>query len=50
MRGDELRATFDQQASGYDKQWAKLAPIGDGLHFLLESVFTELLTTLEFYA
>jgi tRNA (cmo5U34)-methyltransferase len=42
MSGDELRATFDQQASGYDKQWAKLAPIRDGLHFLVESVFAEL--------
>lgn len=42
MRSDELRAVFDQQASGYDKQWAKMAPIRDGLHFLLESVFAEL--------
>ena len=42
MRSDELEATFDQQASGYDKQWAKLAPIRDGLYFLLESVFFEL--------
>lgn len=42
MRSDELITAFDQQASGYDKQWGKLAPIRDGLHFLLESVFTEL--------
>lgn len=42
MRSDELRAAFDQQASGYDKQWAKMAPIREGLHFLLESVFAEL--------
>src|SRR5688572_10214918 len=42
MRSDELRATFDQQATGYDKQWAKLAPVRDGLHFLLESVFARL--------
>lgn len=42
MRSDELRTAFDRQASGYDKQWAKLAPIRDGLHFLLESVFAEL--------
>jgi len=42
MRIDELKAAFDRQASGYDKQWAKLAPIRDGLHFLLESVFAGL--------
>lgn len=42
MRNDELIAAFNQQASGYDRQWAKLAPIRDGLHFLLESVFAEL--------
>jgi hypothetical protein len=37
MYSDELKALFDQQASGYDKQWAKLSPIRDGLHFLLQS-------------
>ncbi len=42
MRDDELRAAFNQQAAGYDKQWAKLSPIRDGLHFLLESVFADL--------
>lgn len=42
MNSDELKATFDRQAPGYDKQWAKMAPIRDGLHFLLESVFAEL--------
>ena len=42
MRQDELKAAFDQQAAGYDKQWAKLAPIREGLHFLLESVFAGL--------
>jgi len=42
MRSDELKTAFDQQAPGYDKQWAKLAPIREGLHFLLESVFAEL--------
>lgn len=42
MRNEELKAVFDQQAAGYDKQWAKTAPIRDGLHFLLESIFTEL--------
>jgi tRNA (cmo5U34)-methyltransferase len=42
VNNDELKAVFDQQASGYDKQWSKMAPINDGLHFLLESVFAEL--------
>src|SRR3989337_2017029 len=42
MQREELKATFDQQAAGYDKQWAKMAPIRDGLHFLLESVFADL--------
>lgn len=42
MRSEELKAVFDQQASGYDKQWAKTAPIRDGLHFLLEAIFAEL--------
>ena len=42
MRSDELKAAFDQQAPRYDKQWAKLAPIRDALHFLLESVFAGL--------
>lgn len=42
MRSDELKAAFDQQAPRYDKQWGKLAPIRDALHFLLESVFAGL--------
>jgi tRNA (cmo5U34)-methyltransferase len=42
MHSEELKKAFDQQASGYDKQWAKMAPIRDGMHFLLESVFAEL--------
>ena len=42
MRSDELKAAFDQQAAGYDRQWEKLAPLRDGLHFLLESVFADL--------
>jgi tRNA (cmo5U34)-methyltransferase len=43
LRGDELKIVFDQQASGYDKQWENMAPIRDGLHLILESVFAELL-------
>ena len=41
MRSDEIKALFDQQAAGYDKQWAKMAPMRDALHYLLESVFAE---------
>ena len=42
MQPEELKETFDQQASGYDKRSAKMAPIYDGLHFLLEAVFSDL--------
>jgi tRNA (cmo5U34)-methyltransferase len=42
MQPEELKAAFDQQATGYDRQWAKLAPIRDGLYFLLDSVFAPL--------
>lgn len=42
MRDDELKAVFDQMAQGYDKRWEKMAPINNGLHYLLESVFAEL--------
>ncbi|SJN15112.1 SAM-dependent methyltransferases [Halomonas citrativorans] len=42
MNNDELKALFDQQASNYDQQWAKLSPITNGLYFLLESVFADL--------
>lgn len=44
MQPKELKETFDQQASGYDKQSAKIAPIHDGLHFLLEAVFSAMPT------
>lgn len=42
MRNDELKALFDQQAAGYDKQWAGMAPIRDALYFLLDALFAEL--------
>ena len=42
MRSDELEALFDQQAAGYDAQWARMAPIRDILLFLLESAFAAL--------
>lgn len=42
MQSTKIKEIFDQQATGYDKQWTRLAPIRDGLHFLLESVFADL--------
>jgi len=42
MTSQELKAVFDQMAPNYDEKWTKTAPIRDGLHFLLESVFAEL--------
>ena len=42
MHNDEIKAIFDQQASGYDERWSKTAPIRDGLHFFLAAVFAEL--------
>ncbi len=41
MNQDEVKAIFDQQAAGYDQQWEKMAPIRNGLYFLLESFFSE---------
>src|SRR3546814_12995816 len=42
MQQHELDALFDQQAAGYDTQWARMAPIRESLHFLLETVFAGL--------
>lgn len=42
MQSDNIKAIFDQQAAGYDTRWAKIAPIRDALHFLLEAVFAGL--------
>ncbi|PKM29173.1 MAG: SAM-dependent methyltransferase [Gammaproteobacteria bacterium HGW-Gammaproteobacteria-11] len=42
MRNDELKALFDQQAAGYDEQWAGMAPIRDGLYFQLDPLFSDL--------
>lgn len=42
MNADELKDVFDRLAPAYDTQWAKLSPIRDGLHFLLQSVFADL--------
>lgn len=42
MQQDELIANFDRQASSYDAQWKKLAPVRDALHLLMRAVFSEL--------
>lgn len=42
MQQNELDALFDQHAAGYDAQWARMAPIRESLHFLLEAVFADL--------
>lgn len=42
MHQDEIKAIFDQQAAGYDTQWAKTAAIRNCLYFLLESQFMSL--------
>lgn len=42
MQQEELKAVFNQQAAGYDKQWARMSPIREGLHYLLESIFAGL--------
>lgn len=42
MQPDEMKEIFDQQASGYDQQWARMSPVNNALYFLLESVFAEL--------
>ncbi|MBX3010194.1 MAG: class I SAM-dependent methyltransferase [Caldilineaceae bacterium] len=42
MNNAELKAVFDRQAASYDQQWLRLAPINQGLYFLLEAIFAEL--------
>lgn len=39
MRYEEIKALFDQQAAGYDKQWAGMAPIREALYLLLDALF-----------
>jgi tRNA (cmo5U34)-methyltransferase len=34
MQKEEITALFDKQASSYDQQWSKMAPINDALHLL----------------
>lgn len=42
MNAEELKALFDQQAPGYDNQWARMAPLRDCLHYLLQGVLATL--------
>jgi tRNA (cmo5U34)-methyltransferase len=42
MDQDQIKALFDQQAAGYDAQWARTAPIRDCLHLLLDAQFAAL--------
>lgn len=42
MRPDELVALFDQQAAGYDQQWARTAAIRDCLYLVLEPFLSTL--------
>ncbi|AKR43193.1 class I SAM-dependent methyltransferase [Methylophilus sp. TWE2] len=42
MNQEELKAVFDKQASGYEQQQKKLAPVHEGLYFQLEWIFSEL--------
>lgn len=42
MHQDEIKAIFEQQAAGYDAQWARTAPIRDCLYFLLDPLFAGL--------
>lgn len=42
MDQSEIKAIFDQQAAGYDAQWARTAAIRDCLYFLLDAMFAGL--------
>lgn len=35
MRSEELKAIFDQQATGYDRNQERMAPVLNALYFLL---------------
>ncbi len=42
MQPEDIVSLFDQQAAGYDRQWARTAPIRDCLYLLLEPLLSEL--------
>jgi hypothetical protein len=39
LRDQDIKALFDRRASGFDEGWARTAPIGAGMHFMLEAMF-----------
>jgi len=42
MDNHALLAIFEQQAAHYDTQWDKIAPVYQGLYFMLAAVFADL--------
>ncbi|HWL63143.1 MAG TPA: methyltransferase domain-containing protein [Steroidobacteraceae bacterium] len=42
MDKNSIKGLFDQQAAGYDQQWARLSPLRDCLHLLVQSLFAGL--------
>jgi len=42
MHPDEIVSLFDQQAAGYDRQWARTAPIRECLYLLLDPLLAGL--------
>jgi tRNA (cmo5U34)-methyltransferase len=42
MRDEEIKALFDQQAAGYDRQWVGMTPIREALYLLLDALFVGL--------
>ena len=42
MQQEEITARFDKQASSYDQQWSKMAPINAALHLLTSTVLADL--------
>ncbi|WP_045855574.1 class I SAM-dependent methyltransferase [Teredinibacter purpureus] len=42
MNREEITQLFEQQAPHYDTQWEKMAPINDGMYFLIETLVSDL--------
>lgn len=42
MEREEIKLLFDQQAAGYDAQWARTQPLRDCLYLLLDAAFAGL--------
>jgi tRNA (cmo5U34)-methyltransferase len=45
MEKEEITAIFDRQASSYDQQWSRMAPINGALHLLTGAVLSRLSPT-----